>query len=100
MKKTLFVALMVIAGFANAETPTPSMANMLLQGTNSSGYACNKVTSVFFQGVNKHDGKTYVSYACSGGQTYMLAANKAEARIVDCGMLEKLGVKEACFTKF
>ena len=100
MKNLLIVGLMAVAGFAQAETPTPTMADMLLQGTNSSGYACNRVTNVFFQGVNKYDGRTYVSYSCSGGQTYMLGSNKSEARIVDCGMLEKLGVKDTCFTKF
>lgn len=61
--------------------------------------ACGKVTKTFFQGRDRDDA-AYWSVACSGGNSYSVqipADSNASARVLECSLLEALGIK--CFKK-
>jgi hypothetical protein len=101
MKKTLIVALMMVAGVASAQTPAEKV---LQQAINQVGEPCHKVTQTFLNGSYK-DSVMY-SVACSGGQTYLVKANLNDGtgNVLPCSVLDKINGgpnrRGGCFVKF
>ena len=96
MKPVLIAGLFAVSGVAFAQ----SGAELELQrAINQTGGACHKVTQVFHNG--NANGSMMFSVACSGGQTYMVKANRdGTGSVVSCKAMERLLGRSGCFEKF
>jgi hypothetical protein len=93
MKKVLIAGLFAVSAIASAQT---GAEREMQKAINQVGEPCHRVTQIFHSG--NASGSMMFSVACSGGQTYMVKANRdGTGNVVSCKVMEKIGLR--CFVK-
>jgi hypothetical protein len=99
MKSLMIASFIGLISILPAHAQKSKLESELQAVINQVGYPCYKVTQVFRNGDDKEGGGIFLSVACSGGQSYMVLANKDDsATVLTCAIADLPG--RVCFVKF